>query len=140
LNNGNLPDCHVVFYEQLVQEPSSTMQTVCAFLQIDYLPEVVLQPTKAGTLWRGNSAAETPFSNINTAPVSRWEKDLSEDEIGWVEWHCRDLMPQLGYQPRLRTRALRHFFKPVRHEVPREYLKSRLYSLRDSMKSSARSG
>ena len=76
-------------------------------------------------------AAQTDFSEISRDPVSRWERELSDDEIGWIEWHCRDLMPEFGYEPRLNRHALRHWAKPIRGERPREYLKSRAYSLRD---------
>jgi len=48
-----------------------------------------------------------------------------------VEWPCRDLMTPLGYEPKLSPTALRYFLKPVRLERPKQYLKSRLYSLRD---------
>ena len=71
------------------------------------------------------------FSQISTEPVTRWERELSKHEIGWVEWHCRDLMPEFGYGPRLSRRELRYFVRPIRGERPREYLKSRAYSLRD---------
>ena len=107
------------------------MKKVCDYLEIAFDPEIVLNPTKVGRAWSGNSAAQTDFSQISTEPVSRWESELSEDEIGWVEWHCRDLMPEFGYEPRLKRRALRHWMKPIRGERPREYLKSRAYSLRD---------
>jgi hypothetical protein len=70
---------------------------------------------------------------VSAEPASRWENELSEEEIGWVEWHCRDLMPEFGYEPRLKSRAFRHFARPVRQESPREYLKSRLYSIRDRL-------
>jgi hypothetical protein len=40
-------------------------------------------------------------------------------------------MPEFGYQPLLSQRAMRHFIKPIRLERPRQYLKSRFYSLRD---------
>src|SRR5207248_2311638 len=76
-------------------------------------------------------AAQINFSQISTEPVTRWERELSRDEIGWVEWHCRDLMPAFGYEPRLSRRELRYFVRPIRGERPREYLKSRAYSLRD---------
>ena len=49
--------------------------------------------------------------------------------MAWVEWHCRDLMEPLGYKPTLGQRKLRYWVKPVRGETPKEYLKSRLYSL-----------
>lgn len=125
----------VVPYEELVRATETTMAKVCSFLGITFDPATVLTPTKAGRFWTGNSAAETNFSKISPEPLTRWENDLSEDEIGWVEWHCRDLMPAFGYEPRLARRELRHWMKPIRGETPREYLKSRLYSYRDAWKS-----
>ena len=121
----------VIPYEQLVREASTSMQKVCDYLEIAFAPEIVLLPTKVGLLWSGNSALSRNFSEISSEPVTRWERELSEDEVGWVEWHCRDLMPEFGYEPQLRDRALRHFMWPIRGERPREYFKSRAYSLRD---------
>lgn len=125
----------VVPYEKLVRDPAQWMEKVCAFLQITFERGTVLTPTKAGKFWRGNSAAETDFSEISTEPLTRWEQELSPDEIGWVEWHCRDFMPLFGYEPRLKRRQLRHFLRPMRYETPREYFKSRLYSYRDAVTS-----
>jgi hypothetical protein len=119
-------------FEQLVSEPSTVMQNVCDYLEIRFHPDVVLTPTKIGQPWGGNSAAQIAFSKVSAEPASRWERELSEDEIGWVEWHCRDLMSEFGYEPRLSARALRHFTKPIRQERPREYLKSRAYAIRDA--------
>jgi hypothetical protein len=121
----------VVPYEQLAREPSVSMKKVCDYLEIAFDPETVLAPTKAGRSWSGNSAARTDFSQISTEPINRWERELSEDEIGWVEWHGRDLMSEFGYEPRLKGLAWRHWIKSIRGERPREYLKSRAYSLRD---------
>src|SRR6266480_4817978 len=118
--------------EQLVSEVSTVMKRVCDYLEIQFDPEVVLTPTKIGQPWGGNSAAQIAFSQVSAEPASRWERELSEDEIGWVEWHCRDLMPEFGYEPRLSARSFRHFAKRVCGERPREYLKSRAYSIRDT--------
>jgi hypothetical protein len=107
------------------------MEEVCGYLGIEFHPDTVLTPTKVGRFWSGNSAARINFSQISTEPVKRWERELSNDEIGWAEWHCRDLMLQFGYEPRLSRRELRYFVRPIRGERPREYLKSRAYSLRD---------
>jgi hypothetical protein len=132
IETGEIPGL-LVPYEKLVREPSPWMQKVCDYLEIAFDPAVVLNPTKVGRLWAGNSAAGTRFSQISAEPVTRWERELSEDEIGWVEWHCRDWMPEFGYEPKLTRRALRHFTKPIRGERPREFLKSRAYSLRDDL-------
>jgi hypothetical protein len=110
------------------------MKNVCDYLEIQFDPDVVLTPTKIGEPWGGNSAAQIAFSEVSPEPASRWENELSEDEVGWVEWHCRNLMPEFGYEPRLRSRRLGQFLKPIRQERPREYLKSRIYSLRDSIR------
>jgi Sulfotransferase family len=123
----------VVPYEELVRDVAAWMRRVCDYLEIDFHSETVLQPTKIGRFWSGNSAGGLTFSEVSTEPVTRWERQLSQDEIGWVEWHCRDLMPEVGYEPMLSGRAMRHFIKPVRLERPRQYLKSRLYSLRDDL-------
>lgn len=124
----------VVAYEDLALDPSNTMQRACDYLGIAFDPEIVLNPTKVGQSWKGNSAAGVRFSEISTAPVTRWRNELNEDEIGWVEWHCRDLMPEFGYEPRLSRRAFRYFAKPIRGERPKEFLKSRVYSIRDRWK------
>jgi hypothetical protein len=130
IRGGDLPGL-VVPYERLVCEPAQTMEEVCAYLEIDFNPDTVLTPTKLGRFWSGNSAARITFSQISTEPVTRWERELSEGEIGWVEWHCGDLMPEFGYQPKLSRRELRYFLRPIRGERLREYIKSRSYSLRD---------
>lgn len=123
----------LIQFEHLIREPASVMNNVCDYLGINFDPGVVLSPTKIGEPWGGNSAAQTAFSQISEEPASRWEKELSEDEIGWVEWHCRDLMPAFGYEPRSKSRGLGNFLKPIRQERIKEYLKSRLYSIRDSI-------
>jgi hypothetical protein len=132
IGNGEVPG-FVVPYEKLAREPAKTMEEVCSYLEINFDPETVLTPTKVGRFWSGNSAARINFSQISTEPVMRWERELSEDEIGWVEWHCRDLMPEFGYEPRLSRHDWRYFVRPIRGERPREYLKSRAYSLRDDL-------
>jgi hypothetical protein len=124
----------VVSYEDLALYPSQSMEKVCQYLEIDFDPEIVLNPTKVGRSWAGNSAAGVRFTEISTDPVTRWRGELNEDEIGWVEMHCRDLMSEFGYEPRLNRRSLRHFAKPIRGERPKEFLKSRAYSLRDRFK------
>ncbi len=127
---GEIPGC-VVRYEQLVNDPATEMKRVCDFLEIAYQPEVVLTPTKIGETWSGNSAASGSFTKISAEPSTRWERDLSKEEIGWVEWHCGDLMPEFGYELRLGEKSLRNWIMPVRGERAKEYLKSRAYSIRD---------
>ena len=133
IRNKEIPGL-VVGYEDLALDPKMSMQKVCDYLEIDFDPDIVLNPTKVGRSWAGNSAAGVRFAEISTAPVTRWKNELQDDEVGWVEWHCRDLMPEFGYELRLNRGSLRHFAKPIRGERPKEFLKSRAYSLRDRLK------
>src|ERR1700736_672804 len=131
VRSGDIPGLFVQF-EHLVSAVSAVMKNACDYLEIVFDSDIVLTPTKIGQPWGGNSAAQVAFSQVTAEPASRWERELSEDEIGWGEWHCRDLMPEFGYHPRLSARAFRHFAKRIRGERPREYLKSRVYSIRDA--------
>lgn len=121
----------IVQYEKLVQDPAETMHEVCAYLGVSFLPEAILSPTKAGQPWSGNSAAQVEFDQISSEPAFRWRNELNEKEIGWIEWHCRDLMPEFGYEPQLSRRSFGAWLGPIRGERPKQYLKSRVYSLRD---------
>lgn len=119
-------------YEDLVADPAPIMRQVCDHLGISFLPELVLRPTKAGKLWGGNSASEREFTAVTAERAESWRQELSADEIGWVEWHCGELMPHFGYEPTRSRRSLsRHWIRPVPGETPREYFKSRAYSVRD---------
>ena len=122
-----------VQFERLVSDPATVMKSACDYLEVAFEPAIVLKPTKIGETWGGNSAVQIEFANISPEPASRWEKELSENEIGWVEWHCRDLMPEFGYEPRFASRKLRSFIRPIREERLKEYLKSRVYSMRDAI-------
>jgi hypothetical protein len=124
----------VIRYEDLVADPAPPMQRVCDFLEISFDRNVVLTPTKAGKFWAGNSATEREFTGVSGERAASWQNELSVDEIGWVEWHCRELMPYFEYAPRSSHRSLlRHWARPIRQERPKQYFKSRYYSVRDKL-------
>jgi hypothetical protein len=131
IRDGRL-DGFVVRYEDLVTQTEQTMRGVCDYLGVDFSPEL-LKPTKAGEPWAGNSAAQTGFTAVSPQPAYRWRSELNADEIGWIEWHCGDLMPEFGYALQSSKRRLGPWFKPIRGERPKEYLKSRLYSVRQAL-------
>ncbi len=124
----------VIRYEDLVANPAPPMQQVCNFLEISFDRDVVLTPTKAGKFWAGNSATAREFSGVSGERAVSWQNELSVDEIGWVEWHCWELMPHFGYTPRSSHRSLlHHWARPIREEGPKQYFKSRYYSVRDKL-------
>ncbi|PYJ40267.1 MAG: hypothetical protein DME86_12675 [Verrucomicrobia bacterium] len=130
---GEIP-ASMTRYEDLVADPARAMERICEYLGIRFEREVVLTPTKAGKLWLGNSAAKRDFTTISSERARSWERELTAEEIGWVEWHCRELMPHFGYEPRLAWRRFAsHWARPIRQERPKQYIKSRYYSIRDKL-------
>jgi hypothetical protein len=131
--SGDLPAL-MTRYEDLVARPEAAMKRVCDFLEIFFDREIVLTPTKTGKFWGGNSATEREFSAVTPERAGSWREELSEDEIGWVEWHCREWMAHFGYEPAIsRHNLLRHWARPIREERPKQYVKSRYYSVRDRL-------
>jgi len=61
---GDIPGL-VVQFEGLVSEPANVMRDVCDYLEISFDHDVVLNPTKIGEPWGGNSAAQVAFSKIS---------------------------------------------------------------------------
>src|SRR6266480_2265512 len=77
---------------------------------------------------------EIPGLVVAYEDLALYPSQSMEKVCQYLEMHCRDLMSEFGYEPRLSRRSLRHFAKPIRGERPKEFLKSRAYSLRDHLK------
>jgi hypothetical protein len=93
------PDSYLlVRYEDLVQNTAGILERVCQFIGIELLP-VMLEPTRAGKLWGGNSAYDKRFGGVSAESVNQWKKELTENEIWWIEMHCREGMQIAGYRP-----------------------------------------
>jgi hypothetical protein len=126
----NLTDSYLlVRYEDLVQDTARTLERVSQFIGIELLP-VMLEPTRAGKRWGGNSAYDKTFDGISVETVSEWKKELTEDEIWWIEMHCRKGMQMLGYQPETDGKfSFARWFKRMSGESWRGYQRARTASL-----------
>jgi hypothetical protein len=87
----------LVRYEDLVQDTVRTLERVSQFIGIELLP-VMLEPTRAGMQWRGNSSFHNGFTGVSAESVNQWKETLTDDEIWWIETHCRLGMQLSGYQ------------------------------------------
>ena len=85
-----------------------------------------LQPQR----WKLKCGSIAAFARLT---VDANDRIIGASQIGWIEWHCGDLMPQFGYEPRVKKR-LRHWMKPIRGEGMHEFFKSRAYSLCDGFR------
>jgi hypothetical protein len=87
----------LVRYEDLVQNTAKTLQRICEFIGIELLP-LMLEPTRAGNEWAGNSSYSRPYQGISADSINEWKKELTDDEIWWIEMHCHKGMQIAGYQ------------------------------------------
>jgi hypothetical protein len=65
-----------VRFEDLARSPEEYLSLLANFLDIDWDPSLI-NPTRAGQQWGGNSMFEDQFQSISTAPLSRWKDSLS---------------------------------------------------------------
>lgn len=87
-------------YENLVLQPEQCVQSLCDFLGIEYLPEMMQfhqsssskQAAAAGDMWKN---LEKPVMQHNT---NKYLKELSAEEIEIYEWVAGDTLQALGYR------------------------------------------
>jgi hypothetical protein len=119
----------VVRYEDLVLAPRQCLERVCRFVGIEFLPEL-LAPTRAGRQWQGNSSFHKAFGGISGQSVDHWKNELTDDEMWWVEMHCRKGMLMAGYQLRSDGRfSFKRWLKRLPGESCGGYLRARRASL-----------
>jgi len=86
----------LVCYEDLVLDSERIFEKISKFVGIELLP-VMLEPTRAGKHWGGNSAYDKTFGGISSHSIDQWKKQLTDDEIWWIEMHCQEGMKIAGY-------------------------------------------
>ncbi|MGH7967634.1 MAG: sulfotransferase family protein [Limisphaerales bacterium] len=115
----------VVRYEDLVSKPQSVLQQICRFAGLDFSP-ALLKPTRAGTDWHGNSSFRQNFHAVDTTPVDKWRDYLTEQEVWWIELHCRRGMELAGYPLQTDGRfSLSSWLRPLPGESPQGYVRAR---------------
>jgi hypothetical protein len=119
---------HVVRFEELLSETEATMRGVAKFLEIEF-NDSLLVPTKAGKDWSGNSATKQSFKKVSTEPIDRWRGYLTEAEVGWVEYHCGELMDALGYERVLERTTRAETLRRIPGETFKHYVTARRRSV-----------
>jgi Sulfotransferase family len=121
-----------VRFEELASNPEPVTRAVAEFLAIRWDP-ILLQPTKMGQGWGGNSASLSTFDGIDKTPVDRWRSVLTPGEIAWVESHCREDMERLGYQCCTPRSKLPLWFGKLPEESLGSFFKSRGLSMAEKL-------
>jgi hypothetical protein len=119
----------VVRYEDLVKEPRKVLEEICRFGGFNFC-ERLLEPTRAGSGWLGNSSFYQRFDGISAAPLEHWKDCLTSDEVWWIELHCGMGMQLAGYPLQTdATFSFRCWLKRLSGESSSGYLRARRASL-----------
>ena len=97
--NGQLfPDDYLeVRYEELVTAPQPTLQTLGRFIGQD-LDYAQIQRNRLGRLQESNSSFRDTRGPVESNPVSRWKKLLSDKEVARLEALVGDCLQESGYE------------------------------------------
>jgi hypothetical protein len=86
----------LIRYRDLVQNPRQELSRICDFLGINW-DDILLSPTRNGTLWTGNSMHGTQFTGISTSSLGRYKQHLDEGEIRQLEGLLDKTMRRYGW-------------------------------------------
>lgn len=94
-------DVLVVRYEDLVTTPEETATRMCEFLDLD-LDERILNPGEftdgRGEPWIQNTSYDDEEPSFNTDSVRKWEQQLDERVISYIERLCFSEMALFDYE------------------------------------------
>jgi protein-tyrosine sulfotransferase len=88
-------------YEDLVLNAEVELERICAFLGLDFEPEMVDYGKHSHVFpsWEQGSKDVKEQGGLNTDKVSRWKKDMAECDMLLVDQHFSDALIRFGYQP-----------------------------------------
>jgi hypothetical protein len=91
----------VVRFEDLVREPEATVQEVCRFLDVPFVPAMMLMP-EAPTLrakLQGGADSSATGSLLSVAAIGRFRGRIPVGELAFIQRHAGELMRTYGYLP-----------------------------------------
>lgn len=91
----------IVRYEDLLAAPEPTLRSLCGFLGLEYEPGMTALDRNASAV--ADASALKEWENLKrpllAGNAGKFRAALSEDEIAFIETHCREEMVALGYTP-----------------------------------------
>jgi len=92
------PSVFSVFrFEDLVEDPESTMRKVAAFGDFSF-DDCLLSPSVTGAAYTGNSHDGVEMRGISSVNVGRWRERISDEEAMIIEFWLGEEMERYGYQ------------------------------------------
>jgi hypothetical protein len=89
-----------VFYEQLIEQPETTLKSLCNWLEIEYTPQMLnYYVTAHDNIPKEHSNLfELTNKPLDTSRVYAWKRQLSHQEVADFESVTDELLNTLGYK------------------------------------------
>lgn len=124
-NQRLIENYHIVKYEELLKEPEKKITEMARFLNLN-VEESMMEPTKFGDPWSGNSSTGDELSGFDTSRINSWETEISPMETLFLNRLFDYPFKEFGYSKRSGT-SISDFLKPLKHEGIKRWLANRLY-------------
>lgn len=97
---------HMVRFQSLKLEPEAELRSICAFLGVDFVPQMTDIESftdHSGAKWNAAESLSFPEEKDPLAPVGRWKKQIAGDDLFLCEWLAAEQIRMLGLAPSGRT-------------------------------------
>jgi len=91
-------DVLVLRYEDLVADTEGCMRALAAHVGITF-DAALLQPTRRGQQWAGNSSYAESRQGVSSASLERWRQALTPEEVAALERALDRRLRERGYAP-----------------------------------------
>lgn len=95
-NLEEIPNYHVVRYEDLISDVEKVMRQLSNDIDLEYA-DVLSTPTNFGEQWKGNSTSGKTYSGISNKNVTAWKKDITSLEVKLVNAYFPHVLSDFGF-------------------------------------------
>jgi len=120
-NSLLIDDYTVLRYEDLINKPRDTMQSIAHFIGTEF-DEILLKPTSLGEAWLGNSTSGDDFDGIAKSPLFDWKDKITPFEIRLINLLFKHVLKDYYYEQVTATKSV---FQPCLKENVKTYLANR---------------
>jgi len=113
----------MIRFEDLLQKPEFETQRLAELFNLEW-DKSLMEPTRVGDSWRGNSMFGDKFDSISTDPIGRWKELISPMELAIVQAIAGKAMSAVGYE--LEDVSLEDFSCREKIKILRERVVARL--------------
>ena len=93
---SNSKHFRTIKYEELVDDPTPQLVTLCNFLNLDWYQSMLI-PTFLGEPFTGNSFDSRSSTSISSVSVGRWRERITIEEQLIIEYYMYEVMGKWNY-------------------------------------------